>query len=253
MIYITGDTHGLIDIEKVNILAKAPIAEKINYFIVLGDFGACFYGHPKPGTNWYHSLERNGLLDEDKRILNIWKSFPWTTLFIDGNHENHDILDSLPIEKWNGGKVHFLADNVIHLMRGQVFNIEGKTFFTMGGAESTDKWCRIPGLSWWAREMPSKEEYEEAIDNLKKYDFKVDYVLTHCAPEGWIARNSYYVYDRSGNELTQFFFHLLNDWKIEFKHWYFGHYHGDEDIQEFDRSGEPRFHLRYQLVQELKE
>jgi len=223
-----------------------------DYLIVLGDFGVCFYGHPKPETMWYSALEAKGLLDEDEKTLNIWKSFPWTTLFIDGNHENFDILDNYPVDEWNGGKVHFLADNVIHLMRGQIFNIEGKTFFTMGGASSIDKYRRIEGLTWWAREMPSKKEYEEALSNLEKYNFKVDYVLTHCAPEGQICRNSSYVYNKDHNELTQFFFRLLNNWKLEFKHWYFGHYHGDEDIFEIGRE-EPRFHLRYNVIQRLKE
>ena len=91
-------------------------------------------------------------------------------------------------------------------MRGQVFEIDGKTFFTMGGAESTDKMYRKEGKSWWAREMPSTEEYEEAVANLEKHSGKVDCILTHCAPEMTLsALNMPYVYFRSSNELTKFF------------------------------------------------
>ena len=78
---------------------------KKNYVLVLGDFGI-----------WDNSKRERHDLDwmEDR---------PWTTLFIDWNHENYDILDNLPVSEWNGGKVHFVRPSVIHLMRGQVFNI----------------------------------------------------------------------------------------------------------------------------------
>ena len=246
MIYVTGDTHGDYDIEKIKNFLNLPIGRlmtKDDYLIVLGDFGALFYGEPAPGTEWYYKLEANGLLDDDKKTLQFWKDCPWTTLFIDGNHENHDLLDAYPVKEWHGGKVHYLADNVIHLMRGQVFEIEGSTFFTMGGAESTDKWHRTEGESWWAREMPSNEEYNEAIENLEKYNFKVDYILTHCAPEAYVSAFMRYVYDRKRNQLSNFFCHLLIDFHIDFEGWYFGHYHCDEDHD--------KFHLMYHNIRRL--
>ena len=48
-------------------------------------------------------------------------------LFIDGNHENFDKLNSYPVETWCGGKVHKIRNNVIHLMCGEVYCIEGNT------------------------------------------------------------------------------------------------------------------------------
>ena len=39
----------------------------------------------------------------------------------------------------HGGKVHRIRPHVLHLMRGQVFDIEGHTFFTMGGVKSVRK------------------------------------------------------------------------------------------------------------------
>lgn len=47
-------------------------------------------------------------------------------------------LNEMPIEYWNGGKIHRVRPSVIHLMRGQVFNLQGKMFFTFGGASSHD-------------------------------------------------------------------------------------------------------------------
>lgn len=219
MIYITGDTHGMEDWEKIN-TSNFPEQKHMNaefdYLIIAGDFGGVWDGS-----------------DTDVYIQNAYEQRNFTTLFIDGNHENHDLLDKYPVEEWHGGKVHKISDRIFHLMRGQVYMIDGITFFTMGGAESTDKQYRKENESWWARELPSDEEYRKAIDNLRKVDFKVDVVLTHCAPEGYIGKEMSGVVDRSGNRLTRFLDSLIVDCGLKFKHWYFGHYHRDMDWENF--------------------
>ena len=48
------------------------------------------------------------------------------------------MLRELPVEDWHGGTVQRVRPSVIHLMRGQVYDIAGKRFFTMGGASSRD-------------------------------------------------------------------------------------------------------------------
>lgn len=246
MFYITGDTHGMTDWEKIN-TSNFPeqkyMSDYYDFLIVVGDFGGIWDG-----------------AEQDNYILKTYNQRNFTTLFIDGNHENHDLLDKYPVEEWNGGKVHKISDRVIHLMRGQVYNIFGTTFFTMGGAESTDKEYRKEGESWWAREMPSDEEYEEALRNLEKVNFEVDIVLTHCAPEGYIGKNMSAVYnsdisrllannmagvvDRSGNRLTKFFDELITEHGLKFRHWYFGHYHRDLDWENFS--------LVFSRIQSLK-
>ena len=47
----------------------------------------------------------------------------FTTLFLDGNHENFDRLYGYPVEKWHDGKVLKIHPTVIHLMGGQIFVI----------------------------------------------------------------------------------------------------------------------------------
>lgn len=246
MFYITGDTHGMTDWEKIN-TSNFPeqkyMSDYYDFLIVVGDFGGIWDG-----------------AEQDNYILKTYNQRNFTTLFIDGNHENHDLLDKYPVEEWNGGKVHKISDRVIHLMRGQVYNIFGTTFFTMGGAESTDKEYRKEGESWWARELPSDEEYEEALRNLEKVNFEVDIVLTHCAPEGYIGKNMSAVYnsdisrllannmagvvDRSGNRLTEFLDELITEHGLKFRHWYFGHYHRDLDWEDFS--------LVFSRIQSLK-
>lgn len=59
-------------------------------------------------------------------------------MFVDGNHENFDKLYQYPEKDWHGGRVHEIRPNVLHLMRGHVFDIQGHSFFCMGGAMSHD-------------------------------------------------------------------------------------------------------------------
>lgn len=212
MIFITGDTHVPIDISKLN---KKNFNDsnltKDDYLIICGDVGLTWFGRDNEDEWWQKWLNE--------------KNF--TTLFIDGNHENHNKLDEMPVEIWNGGKVHKLKDSVYHLMRGQVFEIDGLKFFTMGGAESTDKEYRKENVSWWAREMPSDEEYQEALMNLDRYNWEVDYVITHASPDNIQYRICPWY---KHNKLSNFLFTIDKD--LKFKHWYFGHYHDDRQIDD---------------------
>ena len=49
------------------------------------------------------------------------------------------------------------------LKRGECYTIEGKTFFTFGGAYSIDRLLRKEGVSWWWQELPSPEEFNALL------------------------------------------------------------------------------------------
>ncbi len=223
-IFVTGDVHGYLDIDKLVVFEQnmGDTLTRNDYMIVLGDFGLPFcpadLDEYKDGVGEYYYW------------INWLENQKYTTLFIDGNHDFHSWWAQQPVIEMFGGKVqvHPHAPHVIHLMRGQVYNIDGKSFFTMGGAMSVDKVYRIEGYSWWKEEMPSKEEYEEAMANLDKVHFNVDYVLTHCCGTQLLQR--LYSMHPNPDELTQFFWHLEKDFGLEFKHWYFGHHHTDTTI-----------------------
>lgn len=203
MIFITGDTHGHLDVNKLSLIG----AKKGDYVIILGDFGAIWANEP-------NFQERN--------LLNWYKKQPYTTLFVDGNHENFDRLNAMPVTEWNGGKVHRINKKVFHLMRGQVFNIEGFTFFTFGGAYSIDKHLRIEGMSWWPQEIPNHAEVEEGLTNLEKHNYNVDYVLTHTCPSHLITK----MVEGAEPETTNKILDNFND-LIEYRNWFFGHWHFD--------------------------
>ncbi len=208
-IFITGDTHGDIDIGKVSV-RRWPLQKELtkeDYLIILGDAGLVWYNSPK-----------------DNYIQKWWQDKPFTTLFVDGNHENHEALAAYPVEVWKGGKIHRIRDSVFHLMRGQVFTIEGLKFFTMGGADSVDKAFRHPFVSWWPQELPSVSEYDEALANLAAAGMQVDYVLTHdCGAHLYPKLCS----GKGVHAINGFFDRLEYEEKLQFRHWYFGHHHRD--------------------------
>ena len=216
-IYITGDTHGTLDYHKLG-MSEWPSQKfltKDDYLIICGD----------TAMRWNHKVE-----GEDKFLIDWYNNKPFTTLFVDGNHENHDALMSYPVEIWNGGKVHKLADSVYHLMRGQVFTIDGLKFFTMGGAQSTDKMYRTEGVSWWAGEMPTMAEMEEGIANIYANGCKVDYVITHDC--GTSLHDLLATYHMEADAVTQYLDFVEFDIPLQFTHWYFGHHHLDKKIDD---------------------
>lgn len=201
---ITGDTHGDLKFNQIYEARRMGITD----LIICGDFGYIW----------------DGSLKEQKQI-NYMSKIGINIYFIDGNHENHEILNSLPVSTMFGGKVHKIRNNIVHLMRGEVYTINNKKFFAFGGANSTDKEWRVEGKSWWKEECPSEEEMQYARENLKKHDNKIDYILTHtCYP----VALDYVGGDWRIDEVANF----LNEIKhtVDFRHWVFGHMHINYNI-----------------------
>ncbi len=228
MIYLTGDTHGSFG----RFSKKCFDAENGDFLIICGDFGGIWDGSKN-----------------DRYWINWLSEKKYTVLFIDGNHENYDLLNSYPVSEWNGGSVHKITDKLIHLMRGQVYTIEGHSFFTMGGAASHDikdgildkdasgfqarkrmltkrgARFRINRVNWWREELPSEEELIQGREVLAANNNCVDVILTHCAPTSvHIGLKPEYNADR----LTDFHEEVCTS--CNFKAWFFGHYHDDRDL-----------------------
>ena len=166
---------------------------------------------------------------------------------VDGNHENHDLLNEYPIEMWNGGKVHRINESIIHLMRGEIYEINQRTFFTFGGGYSIDRQYRKEGISWWQAELPTHSEVDNALCNLKKHGNKVDYVLTHDAPRDIKEYLGFYsgcymsMYRDEYEDIHNALYLLKKT--IQFDDWYLGHYHIDKDIS--------NIHILYNRIIEL--
>lgn len=217
-VYLAGDTHGLLDIQKVKDYFSEDAmthecTKEEDYLIILGDCGAVWDGGKK-----------------DQEVQEVLNSLPVKVLYVDGNHENFELLDDYPEDKWHGGLVHKISDNIYHLIRGQVFDIGEKSFFVFGGGNSIDKAWRTPYVSWWPEEMPSFYEYEEGLRNLEVVHNNVNYILTHTCPKKIVYEMVQYY--KEGEEELQEYLQSIAD-TVDFEDWYFGHFHIDEDIGSF--------------------
>ena len=193
MIYFLSDQHGG---ECVGELKKYyEIATENDLLIILGDVGLKFT-----------DTEENRAFDE------LFLSAPKKIAFLDGNHENFRYLYSYAEENWCGGRVHRITENIVHLERGYVYEIEGKSFFVFGGCKSAAKWREL-GL-WHEEELPTEQELLRAYENLKRCGNCVDYILTHK-------------YEVGKGTYTEELFNLCKfiDSNVQFKHWYSGHWH----------------------------
>ena len=158
MICITGDLHG--DLSRLG-HKNIKKLKKGDSLIICGDFGCIWDGSSKENA----TLKALG-----KKKFNV--------LFVDGCHENFDLLESYPIEEWNGGKTRVISGNLRQLMRGELFDIDGKKIFAFGGGQSEDKDIKKEQNNWWENETPTEEEIENAIEIKSVYDLVIE-VGTH--------------------------------------------------------------------------
>lgn len=200
MVYVTGDTHGDFSRFQSPILKKAT---ENDFLIICGDFGFI----------WNDSKK-------EQKILRKIEELKYTVCFVDGCHENFDLLEKFPTENWNGGTARIIAPNIVHLMRGQIYTICGKKFFTFGGGHSQDFEFRSAD-NWWEREQPTYQEIVAAADNLKKHGNKVDYIITHEPPAS--VKDCLRVDTMQRLEVHAFFEDLIT--VCEFQEWYFGKCH----------------------------
>lgn len=234
MIFVTGDCHGRYERFDSGHFTGQEEMDRQDYVIVCGDFG--YWDRSSEQEYWLNWLEQ--------------KDF--TLLFVDGNHENFEMLEELPMKEWNGGNVQFIRENVIRLMRGQMYQLQGKRFFTFGGAKSHDiqdgilkredpnlrekvlrleeagARYRIEHLSWWKEEMPSSEEMDAGFACLARHGWKCDYIITHCAPTSLQAAFSLGTYHP--DFLTDYLEEIRE--RCQYREWYFGHYHQNLRVDE---------------------
>lgn len=232
-IYITGDVHGLAERLEPGLYPELDALSKEDFLIICGDFGFVWNGG-----------------EAEQEELDWLEDRPFTTLFVDGNHENFDLLKEYPAIPWHGGHVRTIRPSVLHLLRGETYELEGLRFFTLGGASSHDvsdgilerddpnfRWryrtlyrqnalFRVNHESWWKEELPDQEDYRRARDNLERASWQVDYIITHCAPtsiQDKLGKGAY-----KADHLTGFLEEVAQ--RCRFQHWFFGHYHMDGHI-----------------------
>lgn len=217
MIYVTGDLHGDLDRLKTKAVARLRSAD---YLVVCGDFGFLWSGSK-----------------EEQKALKWIGSRKFTTLFVDGCHDNLDLLAAYPEQAFQGGLARHITGRLHCLSRGTVVTLGDQRLFAMGGGESPDMEHREPGVSWWADELPQPQVLEEARARLAALDNQVDYIVTHdCSStlQGCLSSAPDHI-----NHLSAFFDQLQTT--CRFKRWFFGCYH-------LDRTIPPHYRAIYQDV-----
>lgn len=211
MVYITGDMHG--DLERLYDKEFRKL-KRGDILIVCGDFGYIFDGSK-----------------QEKEVINFFAKRKFVTAFVEGTHDNLNTINRARETVWKGGKVHRIKGNLLHLMRGQVFTIDGNRYFTFGGGESTDKDMRVAQGFWWREEEPTPVEMADGARALDEVGCRVDYIITHEPP----SRVKSAMLLRRGdsdnvNKLNGYFEEIGRS--CDYRHWYFGSLHEDKVVTE---------------------
>ena len=217
MIYVTGDTHA--DLERLK-SKGAKVLKKGDILLVCGDFGFVWDGSK-----------------QEQKVLKWLGKRPYQILFLEGTHDNLDLLAQYPQETLYEGQARRVSGNCFHLLRGEVYTIEGRRFFTFGGGESDDMDTRTEGVTWWRGELPSQEEMERARENLAAYGNQVDVILTHTPSEriqNFLNMGRTYV-----NPLGAFLNEVSET--VQYGQWFFGSCHLDKLVP-------PRHRAIYQEI-----
>ena len=225
-IILTGDIHGNIDR-----ILKIPDENltKNDVVIILGDFGVIW----SPDDLYTEA------------ILQRLAQKNFTVAFVDGNHENFPLINEMQeIKEWNGGRAGFLPYGIIHLLRGEIYNINDRVIGVCGGANSIDKAWRIDGESWWKEEEITQEDVLNFTRNLKGRTH-LDMILSHDCPAevSQIISKLYVTGPAFDVSPSQYCLEQIKQC-IQFDKWYFGHWHINKEITD-------KYECLYENVKEV--
>lgn len=211
-LFVTGDTHGGIDMAKLNSrhFPTTKSLTKDDIVVIMGDAGFvwCNGGIEKYWQKWL----------SDK---------PWTTFCVLGNHENYDEIEKLPVVEFCDSLAYKVSDSLYYAITGNVYTLCGKKCLVVNGADSQDIYnadgtiYRHPHISWWEQEQITQDDIDKALVTSAQYNNKVDFIFSHtggsevCKMLGFIPTSSDLMLDQ-----------ILSTIKCE-KH-FCGHYHVDK-------------------------
>ena len=222
MIVATGDMHGeygrLLEIDRY----FSNYNDQSKYLIVAGDFGYLFK----------NDFSENKLLDDIE-------ARDYTIIVVPGNHENYDAFMKYDIVDFFGAKAYKIRNNIFYICRGEIFELNEKSFLCIGGGYSIDRYMRRRGVSFWDEEMPTDEEYKYIAENIARYrkndKKKIDYIITHTAPLSGLL---YLGKDHGQQEypLNNFLEYVREELAEEYEHWFYGHLHIDKEIKNLKQT-----------------
>ena len=211
---VSGDWHG--DFRAAQASVRRANALGCDAVFQCGDFG--FWPHTDPDyVTQVNATFRRG----SKR-----RDYPLNVYWIDGNHENFDMLFGGEWEKTPEG-FWKLAEHVFYVPRATRWEWSGTKFLALGGAHSIDKEWRLAqgpvGQYWWPQETITTRDTYNCLGD------PVDVMFTHDMPEGTELGIKLYKLDRE-DENNRFAVRQVAD-AVKPKHLFHGHYHhGNQSI-----------------------
>lgn len=214
MIYITGDTH-----RNFSRLYGLEVSSD-DMLIILGDSGINYC-----------------LNEEELKYKDYLTKFKIKLFCIRGNHEERsENINTYKEVDMFGGKVFVEEDfpNLIFAKDGEVYDIDGKSIFVIGGAYSVDKNYRIMyDYKWFKDEQLTTKEMNDILAKVKGKHF--DIVLTHTCPYKYEPREVF----MSGidqSKVDKSMEHFLDEIEenIDYDKWYCGHYHTEKQVDKLE-------------------
>lgn len=232
-LFVTGDLHGRSYLRKLDAFAAefGSALSRDDVLVILGDFSVPWSCPPD---------------DTDRALIDHIDAYPFTTTFIDGNHENYDAIDALPVARdalFGGTTTRRLAPHVHRLLSARAYRIADHDILVMGGAKSIDADALAKAGSWWPREVPSeatKASLKRIVSRKKRFDI----VFTHTPPTRQLKVHADAVMETwQPDDYT--------DWldaniaaKVRFGQWFYGHMHDDRP---WETPYTPLMHVIYDV------
>jgi len=241
MIWITGDLHG--DMRRIRDFCKDTKTTIDDVIICLGDVGLNYFcgdSSIKDINDAFENPEENPAIYRDFKQKNMVAKLPITLFCVRGNHEMRP--EGIP-DKYAHKETMFDGEviiedkypNIVYAVDGEVYKFDDKQCLVIGGAYSVDKWYRLGcGRSWFADEILSPEEMDSIYNKLGSHK-DIDIVLTHTSPHSWEKHyNDLFIdcVDQETVDKSMEDFLDSVDGKIDYKLWYFGHFHDDKNISD---------------------
>lgn len=223
-VFITGDIHG--SLERIENLCEDCETTREDAVIILGDCGFNYWGDRR-----------------EQHLKKCAAKLPITFLCVRGNHEER------PESRRNMKFVEISYDpivpngyffeeeypNILYVADGSILELNGKSCLFVGGAYSVDKYYRLErGWNWFSDEELTSEERCNILDKVDHRTF--DFIFSHTCPSSEIPTDTFLPFiDQSkvSRAMENFFETLKNI--VDFKAWYWGHFHIDRGIYENGR------------------
>ena len=211
-IYVTGDTHR--DFERVVNFCNYYQTTTEEVLVICGDAGINYYCDQR-----------------DIELKLELSKLPITLFCVHGNHEERPALLNYKEKVWRDGIVYYekLYPNLLFAKDGEIYDFDGKSAITIGGAYSIDKLYRIIyGKPWFKSELPTDDIRCYVEKQLALHNWSVDYVFTHTVPISFeptwafIPGLKQSLLDKTMEKWLQ----TLIDY-MKFERWFAGHYHVD--------------------------